>query len=199
MSNKNSVLAATSSILGPQAGISGNDPLYGVPAALVANNSQWGEVPATSPIPALFVNHFSTDIKAAAGWTVGYLRETGANSLPYDTTNIDTVTATQVQNAFEYLPSGQTILGWTNGGNEGYYRGNETTHEFEIYRIAAILNTNTLEIYLIKVTDLIAIPNQGVQYWQGQVNFEYRALTLGTLPTLAEDAKLPFLKKLMNV
>jgi hypothetical protein len=190
-------LVITSTIQGPPDDIAGNyfDPItskWWVPYAFVTNPVNWGAVHANpTGVPVLFIDHFNTDVTGESGWTVGYLDET---IIPYGT-DLDTITCDQIKKSFKYLESFQkNVIGWTHDEGtdhyEGYFRGDKTTHNFEIYRIIAI--TSGSYVYLIKVTiqdvDFIPVPPDPIEtsYWRSSITYQYIGISCN-IPPVPED------------
>lgn len=180
-------LAATAVAEGPIGNYgTGNTLLNGVwwvPYNSVGSIANWGGVPATSSIPAEFIRHFNTYITGTSSAVIGYLNET---AVPYST-NLDNIvwsgaTGSQknVSGNIVALPTGQSnIIGWTNptAGTQGYYKGSESTHDFEIYRIVTVETATA--VHLIKVTAQNVTftpedePDFEHTFWRSAISYEY--------------------------
>lgn len=203
---KNSILAASTFIEGPDQNITLN-PRFPVgtgrrwvETAYVADVSRWGEVAPGVTLHALFVNHFNTDIKGETGWTVGYLNET---NVPI-TTDLDDIVYSgagtgqkNIQGNYHAIVGQNNTIGWTNGGNEGYYKGSVSTHDFEIYRIVVITNGTTY--VLIKVTNQGVESANGNQLWGSKIEFEYNVVSSVSTAWDDNNPKHQLLKDWMGI
>lgn len=148
--NKTSILATCTFIEGPESRIIDNiefPPKSGkewVALDFVVDPNRWGKVKPNVLLHVFFVNQFNIDIKGADNWTVGYLNEQGANGVPI-TTNLDDIVFNNaskgqknIQGNFRAVIGQNNTIGWTNGSDEGYYRGSFSTPNFDIYRIVAV-------------------------------------------------------------